>query len=150
MKKPTREEVTPRVAWLNQYLRARRREQLARQELDQARDAALHLAPAEAGTRHPTGTHSDKTARAAERLDLARRACSAAALNSRLTFRRVSDAISAVEDVNQREILRRRYLLGETLWQISITMDIEYRWLRRLHQRAVLSALPALPPAQRM
>lgn len=142
MQEPTKQQADRAIDWLNQYQRAKYREKLAQAELEQARDAALQLSARLDGLPRPMGGHSDKTARAAERLDLARRASRAAAIHTKLAYVQVGHAIAGVEDLTQREILRRRYLLGETLGQIARTIGMDYRWLRRLHRRAAVRAAP--------
>lgn len=51
--------------------------------------------------------------------------------------RRVETVIIRVPDEHDREILRRRYLVGQTFEHISDDMLLEYRWVRRRHKRCV-------------
>ena len=55
-------------------------------------------------------------------------------------------AICAVQDERLREILRRRYILGQTLEKAAEAMTRDYRWTKRLHHRAVEQLAPE-PPA---
>lgn len=51
--------------------------------------------------------------------------------------REVVAVIDQIEEERGHEILRRRYLLGQRFEQIAVEMCLEYRWVRRLHKRAV-------------
>ena len=53
------------------------------------------------------------------------------------TRREVVAVIDQIEEERGHEILRRRYLLGQRFEQIAVEMCLEYRWVRRLHKRAV-------------
>lgn len=135
----TKQQIDRKIDWLGQYLRAQRRLCLAENELQEARAAALHMGPKLDGMPRASQP-GNKTARAAERLARAESALTAAKTECHLARRNVEQAIAVLRctgDDTQPEILRRRYLLGQTLGQISEAMGIEYRWLRRLHRRAV-------------
>ena len=52
-------------------------------------------------------------------------------------FDEIEGKITGIEDSRQREILRRRYL-GEQKWEeIAKEMHLDYRWVLRLHGRAL-------------
>lgn len=142
MQEPSKQQVDLAVDWMKQYQRAKYREKLARAELEQARDGVLRLSHPLQGMPQPTGSHSDRTAQAAERLDLARRACNTAVVRTRMARAAVEQAVAGVEDITLQELLRRRYLLGQTLGQIAREIGMDYRWVRRLHRRAVVRAVP--------
>lgn len=46
-------------------------------------------------------------------------------------------AIDQIEDERDHAILYRRYVLGQRFEQIAVEMSLEYRWVRRLHKRAI-------------
>lgn len=48
-------------------------------------------------------------------------------------------AISRLEDERLIQVLRRRYLLGESYEQIAQNMHYSWRWVQKLHQRALQS-----------
>lgn len=50
---------------------------------------------------------------------------------------RIVTVIKAVDDVTLRIILERRYLCGDTWEMISVTMNYNSRWIKRLHERAL-------------
>lgn len=45
--------------------------------------------------------------------------------------------IQSMADETEKEILERRYLLGETWERIAVDMNYNYRWVLRLHGRAL-------------
>ena len=49
----------------------------------------------------------------------------------------IETKIAALEDERQREILRRRYLGGQKWEEIAKEMHLDYRWVLRLHGRAL-------------
>lgn len=49
----------------------------------------------------------------------------------------VTEKIEAVGDERLRVILYRRYILGEKWEQIAVAMRLDYRWVLRLHGRAL-------------
>ena len=54
--------------------------------------------------------------------------------------------ISAVEDGTQKEILLRRYINGQRWESIADEMHLEYRWVIRLHGRALQKLTPKSHP----
>lgn len=49
----------------------------------------------------------------------------------------IEKAIEQIENQKQKEILEKRYLLFEKWEQIAVDMDIDLRWIYRLHNRAL-------------
>ena len=49
----------------------------------------------------------------------------------------IESAIGTVEDERLRLLLRYRYIDGWRLEKIAVEMDYDYRWLRRLHGKAL-------------
>ena len=49
----------------------------------------------------------------------------------------IEKAIHTVESDKLRLLLRYRYINGWTFEQIAVQMDHDYRWVRRLHRKAV-------------
>lgn len=56
----------------------------------------------------------------------------------------IEDAIAGVENSTYRELLRRRYLCNERWEQIAVGMGYDYRWVLRLHGRALLEIKDAI------
>ena len=55
------------------------------------------------------------------------------------TEREIEQTINAVEDERLRMILYHRYILGEKWEQIAVSLHLDYRWLLRLHGRALIA-----------
>ena len=49
----------------------------------------------------------------------------------------IHDRIYQMQDGAEKEVLIRRYLMGRTWEQIAVEMDYNYRWVLRLHGRAL-------------
>ena len=49
----------------------------------------------------------------------------------------IEGKIAGIEDGRQREILRRRYIAGQKWEEIAKEMHLDYRWVLRLHGRAL-------------
>lgn len=45
--------------------------------------------------------------------------------------------IERIADGRYREVLHRRYLQGQTLEEIAVDLRYNYRWIKRLHGRAM-------------
>ena len=54
-------------------------------------------------------------------------------------YEEIHDRIHKMQDGAEKEILIRRYLMGKTWEQIAVEMDYNYRWVLRLHGRALRS-----------
>lgn len=50
---------------------------------------------------------------------------------------RIEAAICAIPDGRLRDLMRYRYIDGMTWEQIAVTMRLDYRWVLRLHGRAL-------------
>ncbi len=46
--------------------------------------------------------------------------------------------IDALRDGRYREVLKRRYLRGQSLERIAVDLCFDYRWVKRLHGRALV------------
>ena len=51
----------------------------------------------------------------------------------------IENTIRSVSDDVQREVLERRYLLFEKWEKIAVEMNIDLRWVYRLHKKALLT-----------
>ena len=55
-----------------------------------------------------------------------------------ITLRKEAGAlIEQIEDGRYREVLKRRYLQGQSLEEIAVDLRYNYRWIKRLHGRAM-------------
>lgn len=57
----------------------------------------------------------------------------------------IEKTIDKIESQKLKEILERRYLLFEKWEQIAVAMDIDLRWVYRLHNRALNNLKNLIP-----
>lgn len=125
-----------KVEWLRRYRAALKKEKLLRDELQALRERsigcgqALNGMPRAASDGQSLPRAVESILKAQQELECQINVCGA-------IRREVVAAIETVPDDRDQEILRRRYLLGETFEQISTKMLLEYRWVRRRHKAGV-------------
>ncbi len=125
-----------KVEWLRRYRAALKKEKLLRDELQTLRERsigcgqALNGMPRAASDGQSLPRAVESIRKAQQELECQINACGA-------IRREVVAAIETVPDDRDQEILRRRYLLGETFEQISAKMLLEYRWVRRRHKAGI-------------
>lgn len=127
-----------KLAFLRRYRDAQRTMRRCMEELAQLRDEAASVSQALSGM-PSDGGDGQAIPRAVERIaDAESRLVSAygAALSER---NRVKDAIDTVPDPLRRDILTRRYILGQRWERIAADNDLVMRQVFRLHHRAVES-----------
>lgn len=129
-------EYQRKVAWLKRYQESLRAERRLIEELAQLRAEAASVSQALSGA--PGGSGDGQAIpRAVERIaDAESRLASAygAALAVRAE---VKDAIDTVADPLRRDILTRRYILGQRWERIAADNDLVMRQVFRLHHRTV-------------
>lgn len=130
-------EYQAKVAWLRRYQEARRMQLVLAEELEQLRTDALRITPALTGM--PGGTPDGQSLpRAVERIVQAQQELQAQINLCGGIRRDIVAVINQVGDARDREILRRRYLLGQTWNEIAEAMPMDERNVRRRHHKAVL------------
>lgn len=108
------------------------------QEYEQARNDIMHLKGiAYDGDRVSGGKIGDLSdaiatlERYAERVN--------AKWDELIALRQEAEAhIDALRDGRYREVLKRRYLRGQSLERIAVDLCFDYRWVKRLHGRALV------------
>ncbi len=121
--------------YLKGYVYSLRRTQRLKEQIDELRSQQMFPSANHDGMPHGN-THSDLSGYAA-RLD---------ALISQLEheqamavrqYNEIHDRIHKLQDGAEKEVLIRRYLMGRTWEQIAVEMNYNYRWVLRLHGRAL-------------
>lgn len=125
-----------KIAFLRRYQDAQRTMRRLLEELQQLRAEAASVSQALSGM--PSGGGDGQAIPCAvERIDDAERRL-ASAYGTALAERcRVKDAIDTVPAPLRRDILTRRYILGQRWERIAADLDRDLRWVLRLHHRAV-------------
>ena len=125
-----------KIAFLRRYRDAQRTMRRLLEELQQLQAEATSVSQALSGM--PSGGGDGQAIpRAVERIaDAESRLVSAyGAALAECSW--VKDAIDTVPDPLRRDILTRRYILGQRWERIAADIDRDLRWVLRLHHRAV-------------
>ncbi len=136
-KQTEQENRRQKAAWLGRYRAALRRQDLLAQELAQLRAAAEHIGTPLRTVPGGAAPGPDRLPRAVERLAEAEEALQnqiAACLQCRAE---VATAVGLVPNPQQQEVLRRRYLLGQTYAEIADAMGLVERRIFQLHRAAL-------------
>lgn len=125
-----------KVHWLRRYRDALRLEEELRQELEDQRSRACKTTAALTGM-PGGGGDGQALPRAVESIVASQQELQAQINICGAIRREVVAALDQVADERDHEILRRRYLRGQKFEQIAVEMNLEYRWVRRLHKKCV-------------
>ena len=120
--------------WLWRYRGSLEKEKALRADLQEQESRAVKTTAA------LTGMPGDQTlARAVESIVEAQQKLQAQINVCGAVRREVVAAIDQVQDERDHTILYRRYVLGQRFEEIAVEMNLEYRWVRRLHKKTVAS-----------
>lgn len=125
-----------KVRWLRRYQDSLRKEQELAEEVEQLRSRACKVTPSLSGM--PGGTSDGQALpRAVEELLEIQRELYIQITQSEIVRREIIDSINHIENQNCYEILRRRYLLGETWETIRNVMHYSLRNVYFIHRKAI-------------
>ena len=125
-----------KIAFLRRYRDAKRTLRLLLEELQQLQAEATSVSQALSGM--PSGGGDGQAIpRAVERIEAAEIRLASVYGTALAELNRVKDAIDTVPDPLRRDILTRRYILGQRWERIAADIDRDLRWVLRLHHRAV-------------
>lgn len=125
-----------KVRWLHRYQDSLRREQELAEEVEQLRSRACKVTPSLTGM--PGGTSdSQSLPRAVESIVQTQQELQAQINQCGAVRREIVAALEQVSNPRDHEVLRRRYILLQKFEQISVDMNIDYRWVRRIHKKAI-------------
>ena len=125
-----------KVHWLRRYRDALRLEEELRQELEDQRSRACKTTAALTGM-PGGGGDGQALPRAVESIVAIQQELQAQINICGAIRREVVAALDQVAEECDHVILRRRYLRGQKFEQIAVEMNLEYRWVRRLHKKCV-------------
>lgn len=127
-----------KIAFLRRYRDAQRTMRRCMEELQQLRAEATSVSQSLSGM--PSGGGDGQAIpRAVERIADAESRLASAYGTALAERSRVKDAIDTVPDPLRRDILTRRYILGQRWERIAADNDLVMRQVFRLHHRAVES-----------
>jgi hypothetical protein len=122
--------------YLRRYQAAKKRAKRIQEEIEELRSSKTSPVGLRDGMPHGSGT-SDLSGYAA-RLDALVRELEAEKEMQMVTYREIRQQIRMVSDATEQEILSRRYLLGQRWEKISVEMNYDYRYVLKLHGKALL------------
>ena len=128
-----------KIAYLYRYRDALRREKTIADEIEALRTEAARVTQALTGM--PGGGDGQAIPRAVERILDAQQRLAAEAARCAAARAEVKAAIDTVADPLRRDILTRRYILGQRWEEIAVEMHLEYRWVTRRHRHTVESMI---------
>ena len=129
-------EYSEKVAWLRRYRESLRREQLLTEEIGQLEAQARRVTRAISGTRGGGGD-GQAIPRAVERLEEARQKLAAQLEQGQARRAEIEAAIRREAHPLRRDILTRRYILGQRWEKIAADHHLVLRQVFRLHHQAV-------------
>lgn len=121
--------------YLRRYLEAKRRAAILQTQIAQLREDASSVSVNLDGMPH--GNSKSDLSGYAAKLDILLRKLEAEREEQMLVYQEIKNSVDRVENAVDREILTRRYLLGQTWEKIAVEMNYEYRYLLRLHGRSL-------------
>lgn len=129
-------EYAEKVAWLRRYRESLRREQLLTEEIGQLESQARRVTRAISGM-PGGGGDGQAIPRAVERILDAQQRLAAEAARCAAARAEVKAAIDTVADPLRRDILTRRYILGQRWERIAADHNVTLRWAAKQHHRTV-------------
>lgn len=127
---------TEKKAWLRRYQDSLRQEKELAEEVEQLRARACRVSPAFTGM---PGAQGDGQAlpRAVEKILQAQLELQQQIEQGDVIRRQIVAVLESIPNPRDRELLRRKYLLGQRWETISDEMDLDLRWIQRRHKRAI-------------
>lgn len=121
--------------YLCRYLEAKRRAALLQTQIAQMQEDATSVCVKMDGMPH--GNNYRDLSGYTARLDTLLRKLEAEREEQMIVYQEIKHRIDQMEHSVDREILTRRYLLGQKWEKIAVEMNYEYRYLLRLHGRSL-------------
>ena len=125
-----------KMAWLRRYRESLQREQLLTEEIEQLGAQARRVTRA-IGDRPQKGGDGCALPRAVERLEKARQELKKEVSEGQAQRAEIAQAIERLQNPLHREILTRRYILGQRWEKIAAERGCNLRWIFRIHRAAV-------------
>lgn len=133
-----------KIAWLGQYRAAVRREQMLEGELEMMRAAAERVTACLTGM-PGAGPNPDRLPKAVERIEETQKKLEQQIEDCMDCRFAVMQVVAAVQAPDVQEVLRRRYILGQSYGEIADAMGVVLRRVYQIHRAGVL----ALPLAEK-
>lgn len=128
-------EYSEKIAWLRRYREAVQREETLAQEIEALRTQAARVTQALTGM--PGGGDGQAIPRAVEQIMETQMLLAAEAVRAVNVHDQVKAAIDGVTDPLRRDILTRRYILGQRWERIAADNNFTLRRVLQLHRSTV-------------
>lgn len=127
-----------KIAWLGQYRASVRWEQMLEGELEMMRAAAERVTACLSGM-PGAGTDPGRLPRAVERIEETRKKLEQQIEDCVERRFAVMQVVAAVQAPDVQEVLRRRYILGQSYGEIADAMGVVLRRVYQIHRAGVLA-----------
>ena len=121
--------------YLKRYLAAKRKVRLLLDEIAELRDS--QTSPMGLGDGMPKGNMKSDLSGYMVKLDELLRELEAEREIQMIVYKEIRQAINAMQDATEQEILIRRYMLGQSWEKISAEMGYSYRHTTKKHGQAL-------------
>lgn len=131
------EENEQKKEYLKSYRRAIKREQDILDEIQRLRLDKMFPSVVNDGMPHGS-SYSDLSDYAAilnEQIDLLKEE----RLEKVRCYQKIEKQISQMENEDEKEVLRLRYILGMKWEEVSVKMNYSWKWVHKIHGRALLN-----------
>lgn len=121
--------------YLNQYLAAKRKAVLILEQIEELHSS--QTSPVGLGDGMPKGNMKSDLSGYMAKLDELLRELDAEREIQMIVYKEIRQAINAMQDATEQEILTRRYTLGQSWEKISAEMGYSYRHTTKKHGQAL-------------
>ena len=126
-----------KLQWLGRYQEALSYQHMLEDEIQALRSDAVRVTTCMTGMPGRGAPNVDRLPQAVERIEKAQKRL-AQQLDACMEMRmRVTDSIMALGDAAQQEVLRRRYVMGQSYHEIAQSMGVVQRRVYQLHTAGV-------------
>ncbi len=132
-----KQEYLTRVAWLRRYGDALYRQRLLARRLAEACAAAVQVTSALSSVRVQSRNGVSACERSVERIEAARGQVQAQERVRKALYAEIFPVIAALPDADERRVLCRRYLRGQSMHELAAEMGVSERTARRIHREAI-------------
>ena len=129
-------EYKEKIKWLRSYLESQKSERALVLELERLRSEAERITPVLSAAPGGGGNQGSIPG-VVERIDRVRKQLTDAIETGLDIRKKIAEVVEKVQDVQQQEILRRRYLVGQRWDDIAMEMRLTRRWVMKIHRKAV-------------
>lgn len=127
--------------FLKQYLKAKREIEIKSEQISDLKDLATKITQTLAPDKVKSTSDNRLESSVSKIVDIERE-IGASIDQLERTRLQVESVINSVPNVNQRNVLRLRYISGKTWEQIAVDLDFSYQWVCELHGRALQNISP--------